>query len=290
MQVFYSSYIANIVFNAFLCYTAVVLNGVTVQAIRKALSLPKSLKTLLLNLAVSDLGVGLFCHPFYIAYHAMQLEQVADINPVYVKSFRIIRYLFFFASFFGIMALSVDRFLAVHLHLRYQELVTHERVVAMVISAWIFSAFLSFITLWIPTHIRSIMFAVIEFACLITTTLLYYKIYSTVRRHANQIQALETVQASQAGEFIPNVARLRKSAASTFYIYLAFLVCYLPGCCTLVVRIMYGSNTILKGISFYIATLVYLNSSLNPLIYCWRMRQIRYAVMDIMRKILPIHN
>ena len=94
MQDFYSSYIANIVFNAFLCYNAIVLNGVTIHAIRKASSLPKSLKALLLSLAVSDLGVGLFCHPFYIAYHAMQLEQVAEINLVYLKSFRIIRYLF----------------------------------------------------------------------------------------------------------------------------------------------------------------------------------------------------
>ena len=176
-QEFYSSYIANSVFNAFLCYTAIMSNIVTIHAIRKTSSLPKSLKTLLLSLAVSDLRVGLLYHPFYIAYLAMQLEQVAEINLVYLKIFRIIRYLFFFASFFGIMALSVDRFLAIHLHLRYQELVTHKRVVAMVISAWIFSAFLSFITLWSPTRTRSIIFAVIEFACLITTTLIYYKIY-----------------------------------------------------------------------------------------------------------------
>ena len=75
---------------------------------------------------------------------------------------------------------------------------THKRVVAMVISAWIFSAFLSFITLWSPTRTRSIIFAVIEFACLITTTLLYSKIYLTVRRHANQMQAQQVVPASQA--------------------------------------------------------------------------------------------
>ena len=115
----------------------------------------------------------------------------------------------------------------------------------------------------------------------------YYKLYLTVRRHANQIQALQTAQVSQAGEFIPNVARLRKSAASTFYIYLVFLVCYLPGCCTLVVRIIYGSNT---SISFYTATLVYRNLPLNPVIYCWRMKQIRHAVVNVMRKMLPIHN
>ena len=38
------------------------------------------------------------------------------------------------ASFSGVVAVSVDRFLAVHFHLRYQERVTHKRVVIVVIS------------------------------------------------------------------------------------------------------------------------------------------------------------
>ena len=40
-------------------------NIVTIHAIRKMLSLPKTLKALLLSLAVSDVGVGLFGQPFY---------------------------------------------------------------------------------------------------------------------------------------------------------------------------------------------------------------------------------
>ena len=55
-----STYITNIVFNSFLSYTAIMLNIVTIHAMRKSLSLPKTLKTLLLSLAVSDVGVGLF--------------------------------------------------------------------------------------------------------------------------------------------------------------------------------------------------------------------------------------
>ena len=54
-----STYIANCVFNSFLSYTAIMLNIVTIHAIRNTSSLPKTLKTLLLSLAVSDVGVGL---------------------------------------------------------------------------------------------------------------------------------------------------------------------------------------------------------------------------------------
>ena len=52
------------------------------------------------------------------------------------------------ASFLGVVAVSVDRFLAVHRHLRYQELVTHRRVVIVVTGTWVYSAFLSLMILW----------------------------------------------------------------------------------------------------------------------------------------------
>ena len=59
--------VVNCVFNAFLCLTTIVLNIITIQALRKTSSLPKTFKTLLLSLAVSDLGVGLLVQPLYVA-------------------------------------------------------------------------------------------------------------------------------------------------------------------------------------------------------------------------------
>ena len=47
--------VANCVLNGFLSYTAIVLNIITIQALRKTSSLPKTLKTLLLSLSISDL-------------------------------------------------------------------------------------------------------------------------------------------------------------------------------------------------------------------------------------------
>lgn len=55
----YSTYVVGCVFNALLPYTTVMLKDTTIQAMRKTLSLPKPLKTLLLSLAFSDFGVGL---------------------------------------------------------------------------------------------------------------------------------------------------------------------------------------------------------------------------------------
>ena len=121
----YSTYVANCVFSSFLCFTAIMLNIVTIYAIRRTSSLPKTLKTLLLSLAVSDVGVGLLGQPLYISLLVMWLQQNDPGFNAY-KGFLIVSGAAAIDSFFGVVALSVDRFLAIHLHLRYQELVTHK--------------------------------------------------------------------------------------------------------------------------------------------------------------------
>ena len=139
----YLSYIANCVFNAFLCYAAVALNSVTIYAVRKTSSLPQNVKTLLLSVAVSDLGVGLLVQPLYTALLGMLLEpNVGNYSAYKATSSAQLALidLLCYDSFFGVTALSVDRFLAIYFYLRYNELVTHKRVVVAVILVWVVSA------------------------------------------------------------------------------------------------------------------------------------------------------
>ena len=61
----------------------------------------------------------------------MKIKQNADNSAYYTifDVFYVQSYLFSFALFFSVFTLTVDRLLAIHLHLRYQELVTHKSVV-----------------------------------------------------------------------------------------------------------------------------------------------------------------
>ena len=274
--------IANCVFNSFLCYTAIMLNIVTIHAVRTTPSLPKTLKTLLLSLAVSDVGVGLVNQPFYIS---LLIKWSQENNPgcdTY-KAFYFIAHFFSLASFCGLVALSVDRFLAIHLHLRYQELVTHKRVVAVVISIWVLSVFVSFLMFWVPLDIFSLIILFIGIIGIILTTIAYIRIYLAVRRHKNQIQAVQIQQVAQAGE-VAIFSSLAKSAVGIFYLYLVFLVCCLPYYIVLVSIEINGPTTVLKIFYLFSTTLAFLNSSLNPVIYCWKMRHIRHAVINIITR------
>jgi len=278
-----SWYIVNCVFSAFLVITAIIFNSVTIQALTKTSSLPKPLKTLLLSLAVSDLGVGLLVDPFYSGLLVKWLQRDNSTDAT-CTTFYLIVGLFSGASFVGVLALSVDRFLAIHLHLRYQELVTHKRVVAVVISIWISSALLSLVSLLVPMTIAYLVLAITGILCLVTSGLLFFKIYLTVRRHRNQIHAL------QARSQIANVARLRKSAVGTFYIYLVFCISYLPNFCSFAVMAISEFSTSVKVLVISSITLMFLNSSLNPVVYCWKMRHIRHAILDTLRNVFPSHS
>ena len=281
----YSANIANCVFNSFLCYTAIMLNIVTIHAIRKNTSLPKTLKTLLLSLAVSDVSVGLLVQPFYTS---LLIKWLKGNNPgcnTY-KAFYFTAIFFSLASFCGVLAVGVDRFLAIHLHLRYQELVTHKRVVAVVMSIWLFSVFVSFLLLWVPLDIYSLVILIIVVFGLVISVVIYSRIYLAVTRHRNQMQALQVqhVDVTATGE-TTNFSSLIKSAVGIFYLYLVFLVCYLPYIISSVAIEVNGPTIVFKNFFLFSCTLVYLNSSLNPVIYCWKMRHIRHAVIDIFRKI-----
>ena len=277
-----STFITNCIFNNFLTHTSIMLNIVTIYAIHKTSAIAKTLKTLLLSLAFSDVAVGLFSQPIYTFFLVKWLH-LEHINCNTYQVLNIAVFLFLSASFFGVVAVGVDRFLAVHLHLRYQELVTRKRVVVVVIGKWLFCAFFSLMLLWGPPNALDLIDSVATAFGFIATFVVYTKIYFTVRRHKNQIHSMQVQEVANSDE-IKNFIVLLKSAVGIFYVYLVFLICYLPSFICMAVIRMYGSSTALKQFFLYSLTLMYLNSSLNPVIYCWKMRHVRHAIMDILRK------
>ena len=276
-------YLINCILNAILCFTASTLNGITIYALRKASSIPKSLRTLLLSLAVSDVGVGFLAQPLYSALLGVAFQGKKN-TPNYEKmfsGFMTTLHLFSAASYTGIVILALDRFLAIHLHLRYRELVTQRRVVAVVILNWVSAGLLAFMELLNLTDISDGYYSFLAISGNIITPILYCKIYSTTTRHASQIRAIQVDPTQQSGQ-VGDAVRLRKSITGTFLVYLAFLICYLPSLTTRFVILIAGASDTRRLCQVYAITMIYFNSSLNPLIYCWKVRQIRRTVVEML--------
>ena len=282
------SYLTLCILNANFSYTATILNIVTIYAIVKTSSLSKNFKTLLLSLAVSDLGVGLLAQPIFAAHimDSKQNNETMNNNAIYI-AFRTPTNIFIPASLFSVTALCADRYLAIYLHLRYQELVTYKRVTIAVTSIWVFSALTPLFSFWIPTNIMFVYYAIKDFSCIITATSLSVKLKQTLRRHITQIQIPQEAQNRQ----VESVQRNRKSAMASLYVYLVFIVCYLPNICVLItIASISEPRNYLQHLRLYTVTLMFLNSTLNPLIYCWRMKQIRKTVTGKLRDVFSRHS
>ena len=213
---------------------------------------------------------------------SQQNNATKDTNNVIYLAFLIPVNLFTLASLFSVTALCADRFLAIYLHLRYQERVTYKPVAAAVVSIWVISALISLIRFFIPKSIMYVSFVIINSACIITATSLNVKLYLTLRRHINKFQVPRVAQNDQ-GE---SVQRKRKSAMASLYVYLVFIVCYLPNTCRLFITAAIPEPRIdVKHLGFYSLTLLFLNSTLNPLIYCWKMKRIQHTIVGTLRNL-----
>ena len=280
-------YILLCVLNAFFAFTAVLLNSVTIHAIRKtsSASLPKNVRVLLLNLAFSDLSVGLVVQPIYIIHLTFRFESQHGDNSEMNTLALVTGLVFGCASILGVLILSVDRFLAVYLHLRYQEIVTPKRIVSILILSWVISTIASLFWIGQEYHDFLVIFINVFLAtCLTTIALLQCKIYSIVRRHKFQIRAQQVQGSKQTeDETRATFERQKSSVRSAFYIYLLLLACYLPNIFITSLHEMLGKN--FQILYDYTLTLVFVNSCLNPLIYCWKLRHVRRTIRMILRNI-----
>ena len=275
--------VAGCIFNNFLTYTAIMLNIVTLYAIRKSSSVPKTLRTLMLSLAVSDVVVGVFVQPLFTSFLVTWLQMNNPSCSIYYLMAGVIRMLVN-VSLLSVVAISVDRFLAIHLHLRYKELVTHRRVVAVVISIWMVCTFFSLTMFLVSIDTVPMINAVISTIGFLLSILINIRIHFIVRRHKFQIQSLQLQEVDQCSE-VKRLAVSLKSAGCILYVYVMFLVSYLPLFSSMFAMKINGPNSTIRSLNIFAIILLFLNSTLNPLIYCWQMRHIRHSVIDILRKI-----
>ena len=117
--------------------------------------------------------------------------------------------------------------------------------------------------------------------CLVTSIFCYTKIFFTLRHHQNQLQD----QAQQPNETNQlNIARYRKAVSTALWLQFILVVCYLP--LLLVILFIHFESSSSASLAWsYTLTLVSFNSSLNPILYCWKMDEVRHAVKDTVRQV-----
>ena len=265
-------------------------NLLVIRALIKASTIPANVRKMFISLAFSDLAVGLLPQLMDAIIYAVvwkmasRGDNLAFLCPTVLSVLSYFVYSLIAASFLNVTVIAGDRLLAVSLHLRYQELVTARRLTTVLVSVWIISCVFPILYILFPKEIE-IVTAIISLIGYALTTVGYVRIYKVVKYHQNQIYSQNQLQNAQTRE----AHRQRKSAYNSLFVSVVFLACYFPFFpCT----ILYETNT--SEISFLVAQvasvfLICLNSSLNPLVYCWRYREIREIVKSTVKELFHMN-
>ena len=277
------------IFNLVFSVVAVLGNLLVIHALWKSSSIPATVKKLFLSLALSDFAVGMLPQLMWGIIIAVMLSKTsngdsnfASFCPVIVTACYFFTFSLCSVSFFTIAVIAVDRLLAISLHLRYHELVTSKRINMVLIMLWLTSGVTASISILFPVANKII--ATFQVILLLLTTVAYIRIYKVVRYHRIQIQSQLQLQNFE----VEDLRRQKKSAWNALIVYVTFLFCYLPFFVSVLIVLIYGEKMSPLIANYAMLLVIFLNSSLNPLVYCWRYREIRNIVRSSLKKVIHV--
>ena len=273
-----------IVSNMFLAISSTLGNTVILVALSKETSLHPPSKILLRSLALTDLCVGLFVEPFFVTYLIALEKGSKNVCSQVIIISVFIDICFSVLSLLTLTAISVDRLLALLLGIRYRQVVTFKRVLMIVICFWTLCVIFSATSFWTHTFLN--YYSLISvLLCVVISTCCYIKIYRKLFHHQAQIQE-HIHQGQQNGHASLNIARYRKTVSSALWVQLTLVTCYFPSGIVIVFIVTVQEMTAVLLVAWtFSLTLVFLNSTLNPVLYCWKIRDVRRAVIETVRQI-----
>ena len=273
-----------LIVNGISSITAVTFNLLVLGAILGNPSLRQSPKYLLLcSLSSSDAFVGLLSQTSFmikVGYRDTTLSNAC---------------IFWFLSetfggigggvtFLTLFVMSIERYICFMRPLRYEAIVTKNRAVFVSVSCWIFtvsSALARFLTadLGLLAHVLIPLL-------LVSNCFIHLKIILLVRHHKRAIRDVTRHIQSNQRKAAVDVASRTKAALTMTYLFALFLACYTPlFCCFVIMLVEARVNANLHVALGVSVTVVYINSSLNPAFYCWRMHEIRRAVVKLLKTV-----
>ena len=265
----------------------VVMNALIIIAIKTRRRLQTMYNIMLASLAGTDLVVGIISQPTFVAQEIFFLT-----GPPLTEYCRIYKMTFWvyispaMASLIQLSLLSVERYTAIKYALRYDGIVTSTRLTVAVVCSWLIanvqvmsrfsnSRLLSVITSYFPLSAVFLSILVIMY-CHIT-------LYFVSRRHMKQIKS-ELFSREVTEKFLKD----KKALITTTIIIVAVFVSYTPGIVFYIVRYQLPTGNYALRLTApsrpFVATCILINSFFNPVIYCWRNKELRKAFFELLSR------
>ena len=269
--------------NVFLSVIATIGNLLILVALRKVTSINPPTKLLFRCLAATDLCVGLIEQPLFVA---VMLRDFPSPTASYyvIKLYVALSFILCGVSIMTAATISIDRLLALMLGLSYKVTVSVKRVRKVVIAFWLgsFSVGLSY-CIGLHTIAYGTAFVVIVLS-IFTSAFSFTMIALKLRQQQAQVQQRVEQEQVNGAEIPLNLARYKKMVHSVALLQMALIVCYMPLIFVFLSRIVTQRNE-KQLLHFCAMTVLLMNSSINPILYCWRIREIKKEVKNTLKEI-----
>ena len=265
------SYIITIIINSVSCPFTVLLNVLIVKAVMTSPRLRINCNFLLACLAVTDALTGLFGQPSYVLWRILLIFGFSSSETA--KHFHAnVMHILATASCLHLMLITFERLIAIKFTMQYSNVMTNNNLKIAVSAIWIFGFMNGIFTALKINLALYYIGSLITISCVVFVAFAYVILYHETRRHRRKIKAQQLPQ----GE-VERSTKENKALKTTVFLVGAVIVSLLPaGFCFIgLAKDLFDTCPINEPLW---QTCVMLNSLVNPLIYCFRQKEMREVV------------
>ena len=272
------------VLNVFFALVSSIGNFLVVIALWKTKSLHSPAHILLGCFAFCDFILGFFAGPAFVAFKAAEITKNFTVYCYARFTYEFFSQTALNASFAMLTFMSIDRYLSLHLHLRYKEVVTRNRMTIAVTMAWVLSISMTITRYWMDNRTFLFITKSFNFVYLFVIVLVYLKILLLVRRHQTHIIQHRVFTSSDSSDrSLFDFARYKKYASTVAFIIVLIMACYVPATIVSFCKEYVCTETLEHAKIMYtlMATFIFLTTSLHPLVFIWRSREVNEAIKRV---------
>lgn len=276
-------YVTNIttaIVNSVFSVTAILWNSLFIFTYQRTPYLRCPAYTLLCCLALSDLTVGLIVQPSFVAHKIGEVQHNFAIYCATRITSETATRVCSGVSILTLTAIAVERYLELRLHLRHQEIVTNFRTLVTALLLWCIIIILAGLWFVLDWKIYNAIIAFCMLSCLIVTLWAYSRIFKEVRRHRRVIRSQEQATSMR------NMRKFGKSTITMIYILGLYVISNALLTGVVIAHRAHGYTESIKLAYIYTFTCTSICSSINPVLYFWRISDIRQAVIRTVKAVV----
>eukprot|EP00794_Sanderia_malayensis_P009326 gene9326-10310_t len=286
------SFLGVSLFDFILAPLTMFMNVVVLFTIYKHKSLHnKPANCIIFSLALSDMLTGLFTQPIkgIVMLNIFKCEPNCAFNIAALQ----LSYSLGIVSYLTLSLITLERYIAIIHPYKYQQLTTSNKlVIRLIIGIWLLATLTTGLSFLTPQMLLQRLFAigisVVSFALCVTA---HVKIVRTVNGIQRNIRRQQTtargtsLSAIDGGtRFVANRTNvMSKATAVALSVLIVMSLCYLPSAVFTALRFFGMDNDFVRVFQDWTNSFVLMNSTINPLIYCFQMKDMRRKAYEIIK-------